>query len=59
MKARERFWLNETDPNELRRRAYGLHHDGFLAMGDQLIDRANQIEKAIQAEQKERSDGAE
>jgi hypothetical protein len=36
----EKFWLEEDDPAELRRRANDLIGDGFFAIGQQLLDRA-------------------
>lgn len=40
----ERFWLDETDPSELRRRAADLERDGLLAAARTLRDRADELD---------------
>ena len=40
----EKFWLDEVDPKELRRRARDLRRDGLYAAATQLEERARQLE---------------
>ena len=40
----EKFWQDETDPKELRRRAEDLRRDGLWAAAQQLEDRARQFD---------------
>ena len=40
----ERFWLDETEPSELRRRAEDLEGDGLLAMARALRGRADDLD---------------
>lgn len=40
MTDKEKYWLDETDPRELRRRADDLEKDGLLAMAHELRRRA-------------------
>jgi hypothetical protein len=39
----ERFWLEETDPDELVRRAADLRKDGLLAMAEEFLIRADHL----------------
>ena len=41
----ETYWLDETDPSELRRRAEDLRKDGLLAAARELEQRADQLER--------------
>ena len=41
----ETYWLEETDPQELRRRANDLMKDGWLAMAHELLARAEMLEQ--------------
>lgn len=43
----ERFWLDELDPAELRRRANDLARDGLLAVAEQFRARANELENGV------------
>lgn len=40
---KERFWLDETDPNELERRARDLDRDGMMAAAKELRDQARAL----------------
>ena len=40
----EIYWLDETDPQELRRRANDLNRDGFSGLASQLRQRALELE---------------
>lgn len=42
----ERYWLDETDPAELRRRADDLLADGHWGLSAQLQERADKLERA-------------
>jgi hypothetical protein len=40
---KERFWADETDPDELERRARDLDRDGMMAAAKQLRDQARAL----------------
>lgn len=42
----EIFWLDETSPHELRRRANDIAADGLLAVAVQFRERADELERA-------------
>ena len=42
--AHERYWLDEQDPRELRRRATDLAKDGHPALAQQLNQRADELD---------------
>lgn len=46
----ERYWLDETDPRELERRADDLASSGLWAMADMLKERARALRQAQQNE---------
>lgn len=57
MKRRETYWLDETDPQELRRRAAEFRDELMLGLAQQLEDRAEHIANLI-ARQAARAEGS-
>ena len=49
----ERYWLDETDPGELRRRAQDLRSDGLFAMAEEFRWRANYLEREYGPQRRE------
>jgi len=47
----ERYWLDETDPAQLRRRADDFEAEHHLGLASQLRERAEELERSQQANQ--------